>query len=138
MQENLTKKKLRAGDRTFGCFCRYANADIAEFLAMQGFDCFMLARKAADAYRQLQDCIRIHHVDIPWLGFKVTHIPYERLARVVGRSQYTFSKRIVGALNGILNSSVWPIRLISVAGISISFLGFIYAAMIVHRAPRIT
>ncbi len=97
-----------------------------------GFDCFMLTRKAADAYRQLQDCIRIHHVDIPWLGFNVTHIPYERLARVVGRSQYTFNKRIVGALNGIMNSSVWPIRLISLAGIGISFLGFVYAAMIVH------
>ncbi len=97
-----------------------------------GFDCFMLTRKTADAYRQLDDRIRIHHVDIPWLGFKVTYIPYERLARTVGKSQYTFNKRFVGGLNGILNSSVWPIRLISLAGISISSLGFIYAAMIVH------
>jgi len=97
-----------------------------------GFDCYLLSKKAYEAYKQLRDKIRIHHYDIVWLGFKVKFIQYVRRKREIGKSQYTFNKQLKGALNGIMNSSIWPIRLMSILGIIVSLLGFIYASMIVY------
>jgi 4-hydroxy-2-oxoheptanedioate aldolase len=39
---NATKGRLRAGETVVGCFCRYADAGIAELLALQGFDFLVL------------------------------------------------------------------------------------------------
>ena len=38
MKPNPLKQKLRSDEPVFGCFCRYADADVAEFLALQPFD----------------------------------------------------------------------------------------------------
>lgn len=97
-----------------------------------GFDCFMLTRPAVDAYLQLKDIIRIHQIDITWVGFKRTFIPYERRRRIVGKSQWNLRKMIFGAFNGILNSSIWPIRFMMLIGFIVSLLGFIFAGMILR------
>lgn len=97
-----------------------------------GFDCFMLTRPAVDAYLQLKDLVRVHQVDITWLGFKKTFIPYERRRRSEDKSEYNFSKLIVTAFNGILNSSIWPIRFIMLFGVIVSISGFIFAGMILR------
>ena len=97
-----------------------------------GFDCFMLTRPAVDAYLQLKDLIRVHQVDITWLGFKKTFIPYERRRRSEDKSEYNFSKLIVTAFNGILNSSIWPIRFIMLFGVIVSISGFIFSGMILR------
>ena len=38
MRENTTKTKLKAGETVVGCFLRYADPSLAEFVAMQGWD----------------------------------------------------------------------------------------------------
>ena len=38
MMRNLTKAKLAAGERVVGCFFKYAAADLAEYLALLGWD----------------------------------------------------------------------------------------------------
>lgn len=38
MIENLTKRRLAAGETVIGCFFRYANATLAEFVALGGWD----------------------------------------------------------------------------------------------------
>ena len=81
---------------------------------------------------QLKDLIRVHQVDITWLGFKKTFIPYERRRRSEDKSEYNFSKLIVTAFNGILNSSIWPIRFIMLFGVIVSISGFIFAGMILR------
>ena len=76
--------------------------------------------------------MRVHQVDITWLGFKKTFIPYERRRRTVGKSEWNFWKLIVAAFNGILSSSVWPIRLMMLFGVIVSILGFIFAGIILR------
>ena len=63
-------------------------------IPLGGFDCFMLTRPAVDAYLLLKDKMRVHQVDITWLGFKKTFIPYERRKRTVGKSEWNFRKLI--------------------------------------------
>lgn len=38
MRENTTKAKLKAGETVVGCFLRYAEPSLAEFVALQGWD----------------------------------------------------------------------------------------------------
>ena len=42
MQTNLTKQKLTAGHTVLGCFSRYADAGLIEFLGYQGWDFLVL------------------------------------------------------------------------------------------------
>lgn len=61
----------------------------------------------------------------PLVGFKSTSVYYERHERLAGKSHYPLSKMLALAFDGITSLSNKPIRLISIMGIVVSFLGFI-------------
>lgn len=66
-----------------------------------------------------------------WLGFKPEQLEYTRRKRRYGKSRWTFSKRLTFCLDSLLGFSVLPIRLISLAGLAISSLSFLYGLTIV-------
>lgn len=100
---------------------------------MGGFDYWMMGKKALNAYQQLNDIVRSNQVDILSLGFKIAHLPYERKKREIGKSQYNFSKRLRTALNQLLSTSYWPLRMASSFGIVVTSIGFIYAFRIIFN-----
>lgn len=61
----------------------------------------------------------------PLVGFKSTSVYYERHERMAGKSHYPLSKMLALAFDGITSLSNKPIRMISMAGILVSLLGFI-------------
>ncbi|NLG18639.1 MAG: glycosyltransferase family 2 protein [Fibrobacter sp.] len=63
-----------------------------------------------------------------WVGFKQIGIEYERDARAAGKPQYTFSKLLRLAFDGIFSFSTMPLRMTAVFGFIISFFSFIFAA----------
>ena len=65
-----------------------------------------------------------------WTGFEPKVIPYLRRQREIGRSRWTFGKKIKYFIDGFITYSYFPIRFISVTGIATAFLGFFYAAAI--------
>ncbi len=105
-----------------------------------GFDCILLDRVAMDAFNSIDVRNRFFQGDVLWFGYRTTFIPYTRQRRTIGRSQYTFFKRLKNALDAILDSSYLPIRFISAAGVVIALLGFAYAvdiayARLMHQIP---
>lgn len=52
-----------------------------------------------------------------WVGFKQIAVPYEREARVEGRSGYTFAKLAKIGADGIFSFSKFPIRIITFIGL---------------------
>jgi dolichol-phosphate mannosyltransferase len=97
-----------------------------------GFDYILLDRKVVDAFNNVEVRNRFFQGDILWFGYRTTFIPYTRQRRTIGRSQYTFSKKLKNSLDAILDSSYLPIRFISAAGFVTALLGFAYAADIVY------
>lgn len=97
-----------------------------------GFDCLLLDRVVMDAFNRIDVRNRFFQGDVLWFGYRTTFIPYTRQRRTIGRSQYTFFKRLKNALDAILDSSYLPIRFISAAGVVVALLGFLYAADIVY------
>ena len=101
-----------------------------------GFDYVLMARRVVDAFNSIEVRNRFFQGDLLWLGYKTTFIPYVRARRTIGRSQYTFAKRLKNSLDAILDSSYLPIRFISGAGALFAMLGFLYAVNIAYWRLR--
>lgn len=98
-----------------------------------GFDFFLLDEKPRTAYNAIEESNRFLQGDILWLGFKRIFIPYERKQRQIGRSQWSFRKKLKYLIDGFLTTSYVPIRLMSYIGMGVSLLGFAYALYIVFH-----
>ncbi len=97
-----------------------------------GFDFVLMARRVVDSFNSIEVRNRFFQGDLLWLGYKTTFIPYTRAKRTIGRSQYTFAKRLKNSLDAILDSSYLPIRFISAAGALVALVGFVYALDIAY------
>jgi polyisoprenyl-phosphate glycosyltransferase len=97
-----------------------------------GFDYVLIDRKALDAFNAIDVRNRFFQGDLLWTGYRTKFIPYERRKREIGRSQYTFWKKLKNFLDAFLDSSYVAIRVISAAGLLTSFLGLLYAISITY------
>ena len=105
-----------------------------------GFDFVLLNRNSLNAIKSIKERHRFYQYDILWAGFNIKYIPYHKLERKVGISQYNFIKRFGNFYSGFLNVSSLPLRLMSTVGVLVSLGGFIYAlnivwAYYVHATP---
>jgi dolichol-phosphate mannosyltransferase len=107
-----------------------------------GFDFVLMDREPYRIFAALRDRNRFFQGDVLWLGFPTKFLPYERLRRPVGKSQWTVSKKVKYFIDGILDSSYLPIRAMSVIGTLTALAGFGYALVVVvlrltNRVPYI-
>lgn len=72
----------------------------------------------------------------PLIGFKSTTIEYSRNERIAGKSHYPLSKMMSLAINGITSLSTKPIRIITILGVTISIISFIFIIWIVTNLLR--
>lgn len=96
-----------------------------------GFDFVLMDRKVMDAFNAIDVRHRFFQGDLLWTGYRTSFIPYVRLKRTIGKSQYNFGKKLKNFLDGVLDASYLPIRFISLAGLVTSALGVLYSASIV-------
>ena len=101
-----------------------------------GFDYVLMSRRVVDVFNRIDVRNRFFQGDLLWLGYKTTFIPYTRAKRTIGRSQYTFAKRVKNSLDAILDSSYLPIRFISAVGALVALVGFLYALNIAYWRLR--
>ncbi len=95
-----------------------------------GFDFALLGRRALDVILRMRESNPFFQGQILWTGFKPKVIPYRREARTAGTSRWTFGRKLTYLIDGILSYSFAPIRLISVLGIVVAFMGFLYALIV--------
>lgn len=69
-----------------------------------------------------------------YLGFKPTVISYTRQAREHGVSRWTFRKRLKLFVDSLLGFSMMPLRLVSLIGLGVAALAFIYGVVVVVMA----
>lgn len=117
-------------------FARRANPRIPK----GGFDFLLLSRRAVDILSTFKGRHRFFQGDVLWLGLSTAFIPYARERREQGRSGWTFAKKFKYFTDLILDSSYFPIRLMSGLGIAFASSGLLYALVIVvawfrHNTP---
>ena len=101
-----------------------------------GFDFVLMDRKVMDEFNAIDVRHRFFQGDVLWTGYRTSFIPYVRLQRTIGKSQYNFSKKLKNFLDAVLDSSYLPIRFITLVGVITSALGVLYSATIVFSWLR--
>lgn len=95
-----------------------------------GFDYYLLGRRALYEILENNEYQPFIQGQIYWTGFNIKTIGYKRRSRKIGKSQFTFSKKLGLLLDGVLSFSFVPIRLASLFGVMVALLGFCYAALV--------
>jgi dolichol-phosphate mannosyltransferase len=95
-----------------------------------GFDFVLLGRRALDVLLRNQEAHPFFQGQILWMGFKTKFIEYRRMVRRVGRSRWTFGKKLTYLIDGVMSYSFLPMRLMSGMGILAALLGFLWALRI--------
>jgi len=101
-----------------------------------GFDFVLMDRKVMDSFNAIDVRHRFFQGDLLWTGYRTSFIPYARLKRTIGTSQYNFGKKLKNFLDAVLDASYLPIRFISLVGVITSALGVLYSLSIVFSWLR--
>ena len=97
-----------------------------------GFDYVLMDRKVMDDFNSIDVRNRFFQGDLLWMGYRISFIPYVRLKREIGKSQYNLAKKMKNFLDAFLDASYLSIRFISLVGILTSALGVIYSLSIIY------
>lgn len=95
-----------------------------------GFDFVLMSRRALGLFLSYRGRNRFYQGDIVWAGLSTTYLPYVRRKREVGKSQYSFSKKMKLFYDFLLDGSYLPIRLMSISGTVVALMGVAYAIVI--------
>lgn len=95
-----------------------------------GFDFFLISARVKDLIVRSNEKNPFLQGQVLWSGFKAKFIPYKRKERETGKSRWALAKKIKYLIDGMLAYSYLPLRLMSVLGIIISALGFLYTIVI--------
>lgn len=101
-----------------------------------GFDFVLIDRAAMDVFNAIDVRHRFFQGDLLWTGYRTSFIPYVRLKRTIGHSQYNFAKKLKNFLDAVLDASYLPIRFISLLGLVTAGLGVLYSLTIVYSWLR--
>ena len=90
----------------------------------------LMSRRVVDNVVSLKESHGFLRGLVGLVGFRQTSVLYDRDARAGGRSKYNrFWGSMVIGLNGIVGFSRYPLQLISVAGLAIAGLAFLFALL---------
>jgi len=94
-------------------------------------DFYLLDRRVVDAVNACEERNTSLFGLIAWLGFVQDSVEYDRRERTVGRSKWNFTSRLNLAKDWIISFSGLPLKCITALGFCLSFLGLLYAIMII-------
>lgn len=94
----------------------------------------LLSPRALTALRQLRERHRFMKGLFGWVGFNSAEIPYQREARVAGRSKFNFWRLWNFALEGITSFSTIPLRVATYLGLMTAVLAMGYGLFVVAKA----
>ena len=86
-----------------------------------GFDTYLIDRKIANKIIAINDKNSPITLQILWMGFGPDKTYYERRKREIGKSSWTFSKKMKLFVDSLIGFSYIPIRFMSVIGLVFSF-----------------
>jgi polyisoprenyl-phosphate glycosyltransferase len=91
----------------------------------------LISRPVIDAFRQCTEHNRLTFGLVAWSGFRETSVPYHRPRRLIGSSSWTLRKMVRAAVDTFVSFSSLPIRVISLLGLLVSFLSFVFGFYVV-------
>ena len=91
----------------------------------------LISRDVLKYLKEMKEYDKYIRGQIAWLGFKETHIEYNREERKNGSSNFNYNSMFRFALDGITGFSNFPLKFASVSGIVVSLFAFLFIVYVV-------
>lgn len=96
-----------------------------------GFDTYMIDRSVVNRIVEINDRNSPITLQILWMGFGTEKVYYERKKREIGKSSWTFSKKLKLFIDSFIGFSYIPIRIVSVCGILFALFAIIWGIYLI-------
>lgn len=88
----------------------------------------LMDRVVVDALLALPERNRFMKGLYAWVGFRTVAVPYAPAARAHGQSSFKMLRLMALSLDGLTSFTNWPLRAVSVVGLVLAMLAFVYGA----------
>lgn len=106
----------------------FVNRDMPE----GGVDCFACNRAVSTALLSIHEANSSLVAQLFWLGFRRRFVPYARLKREVGKSAWTFGRRLRYMLDSVISFTDLPIMAILWIGLLTFISAVVYSALLLR------
>jgi glycosyltransferase involved in cell wall biosynthesis len=131
---NRESTRVSFGEKTFSSVYAYLMKKFAfSNFPEKGFDIVMFNKKVADQVKLNVEANSSIFLQILGMGFRQTSISYKKRERQTGVSKWTLSKKIKLFIDSFVAFSFAPIRMVTIIGISLFFIGFLWTVYIIAR-----
>lgn len=96
-----------------------------------GFDSFLVDRQVVENLLEMREKNTSLMGQILWSGYKTAEVSYVRHKREIGKSRWTFSKKVKLFMDSILSFSYFPIQCIMGVGLLSSIASVIWAIVLI-------
>jgi polyisoprenyl-phosphate glycosyltransferase len=131
---NRESTRVSLGEKTFSSVYAYLMKKFAfNNFPDKGFDIVMFNKKVAIQVRENVEANSSIFLQILSMGFRQTSISYKKRERKTGVSKWTLSKKIKLFIDSFVAFSYAPIRMVTILGISMFIIGFLWTIYIIAR-----
>ncbi len=120
-------RKKRDTDTFFKRFTAQAFYKLMSWLGVKVIynhaDFRMMTKRTVEQLKQFPERNLFLRAVVPLVGYKSDMVYYDRTPRLAGETKYPLKKMLAFAWNGISSFSIVPLRLVTLMGFLISFLG---------------
>ena len=116
--------------RFYGLINKISDADIVDGAR----DFRMMKRDMVNAILSMPEYNRFTKGIFGWVGFKTKWIEFENVERAAGETKWSFWKLFRYALEGIIAFSTVPLTIVSLIGVIICIITFLFLLFVVIRA----
>ncbi len=120
-KENMFKRAAYAA--FYRLLQRVANIEIP----LDAGDFCIMDRRVVDLLNGMPERNRFVRGIRSWVGLNQVGLAYERHVRHAGRPKFTFTRLVYLALDGLVSFSYLPLRIITVLGLTVSFVSLLLA-----------
>jgi polyisoprenyl-phosphate glycosyltransferase len=97
-----------------------------------GYDLVLFDAKLRDEVVKINEKNTNQIYLLSWLKYDYINIPYVRKKRELGKSHWTLQKKIKLFIDSFVSFSFFPIRLISLVGLFLGFISFVYGLFVIY------
>jgi len=97
-----------------------------------GYDLVLFDKQLRDEVVRINEKNTNQIYLLSWLNYDFVNIPYVRKKRDIGKSRWTLQKKIKLFVDSFVSFSFFPIRMISITGLILGLISFLYGLFIVY------
>ena len=126
--------KVSLGEKTFSSVYAYLMKNFAfSNFPEKGFDIVMFNKKVATQVKNNVEANSSIFLQILGMGFRQASISYKKRERKTGVSKWTMAKKVKLFIDSFVAFSYAPIRMVTIIGISMFFIGSLWTIYIILR-----